>query len=126
MDWFQKLPGYRRSAPGYERRHMRRVPWLMAGGGVLIALAMISLRIWPPQDPLGDTLRQIDIKDAQLLTLLAFYWFVVMTSWIAAFIVMLMKGPAYVADAYPLSDADRPAPEPAAAPRNPGQNPAGR
>ena len=27
---------------------------------------------------------------------------------IAAFIVMVMKGPAYVADPYPLSDTDRP------------------
>jgi hypothetical protein len=28
---------------------------------------------------------------------------------LSAFIVMVMKGPAYVADAYPLSDADKPA-----------------
>jgi hypothetical protein len=108
MDWFRKLPGYRRTPPGFERQFMRWVPWLMFAGGLLVALAMISLRIWPPFDALGDTARQIDIRDAQLLTLLAFYWFVVLTMGTAAFIVMLMKGPAYVADAYPLSDADRP------------------
>lgn len=109
MDWFRKLPGYRRTPPGFERRFLRRVPWLMFAGGVLIALAMISMRIWPPHDPLGDTGRLVDIRDAQLLVLLAVYWWVVLVMGTAAFIVMLMKGPAYVADAYPLSDADRPA-----------------
>jgi hypothetical protein len=32
----------------------------------------------------------------------------VLTLGIAALIVMLAKGPAYVADAYPLIDSDRP------------------
>ncbi len=109
MDWFRKLPGYRRTPPGFERRFLRCVPWLLFGGAVLIALAMISMRIWPPQDALGDTTRLIDIRDAQLLVLLAVYGWVVLVMGTAAFIVMLMKGPAYVADAYPLSDADKPA-----------------
>jgi hypothetical protein len=34
----------------------------------------------------------------------------VLTVAIGAFIVMVMKGPAYVADAYPLEDADQPSP----------------
>ena len=37
-----------------------------------------------------------------------FFLGMVLTLAIAALIVMLSKGPAYVADAYPLIDSDRP------------------
>ena len=37
------------------------------------------------------------------------HWTVVLTLAIGCIIVMLMKGPAYVADAYHLNDSDRPA-----------------
>ena len=36
------------------------------------------------------------------------HWTVLFTAAIAAFIVVVMKGPAYVADAYPLNDSDTP------------------
>jgi len=36
------------------------------------------------------------------------HWTVVLTVAIAAFIVMVMKGPAYVADAYPVEDSEAP------------------
>ena len=47
--------------------------------------------------------------DIYVLGLLVLFWTAVFTVAIGAFVVMVMKGPAYVADAYPLSDADRPA-----------------
>lgn len=109
MGAFNRLPGYRPSPPGFERSFLRRVPALLFGGSLLAGVAMIAFRIWPPADPLGDGARMIDLRDAQLLTLLAFYWFIVLVMALAAFIVIVMKGPAYVADAYPLSDAERPA-----------------
>lgn len=108
MGAFNRLPGYRPSPPGFERVFLRRVPALLFAGSLLAGLVAISFRIWPPVDALGDSTRLIDLRDAQLLTLLAFYWFVVLTMALAAFIVIVMKGPAYVADAYPLSDAERP------------------
>ena len=42
------------------------------------------------------------------ISLLVLHWTVVFTVAIGAFIVLVMKGPAYVADAYPLEDADQP------------------
>jgi len=41
--------------------------------------------------------------------LMILFWTALFTVAIGAFVVMVMKGPAYVADAYPLSDSDRPA-----------------
>ena len=42
------------------------------------------------------------------ISLLVLHWTVVFTVAIGAFIVMVMKGPAYVADAYPMQGMDRP------------------
>ena len=43
---------------------------------------------------------------AIVISLIILHWTVVFTVGIAAFIVMMMKGPAYVADAYPLNEAE--------------------
>ena len=40
------------------------------------------------------------------LLLLILHWTVLFTVGIAAFIVMMMEGPAYVADAYPLDEVE--------------------
>ena len=37
-----------------------------------------------------------------------FHWVALLTVAMACMIVMVMKGPAYVADAYPLSHSDQP------------------
>ena len=44
-----------------------------------------------------------------MISAVILHWSIVCTVAIAAFIVMVMKGPAYVADAYPLEDSDNPA-----------------
>jgi hypothetical protein len=41
-----------------------------------------------------------------VVSLLSLHWTVVLTAAIACFIVLVAKGPAYVADAYPLPDDD--------------------
>jgi cytochrome b561 len=46
--------------------------------------------------------------DIYVISLVILHWTVVLTVGIAAFIIMLMKGPAYVADAYPLEEAATP------------------
>ena len=43
-----------------------------------------------------------------MISAVILHWSIVCTVAIAAFIVMVMKGPAYVADAYPLVDSDTP------------------
>ncbi len=46
--------------------------------------------------------------DIWVFALVFLHWNILLTLAIGAFIVMVMKGPAYVADAYPLVDADAP------------------
>ena len=43
-----------------------------------------------------------------MLGVVILHWTLVLTLAIGCAIVMLMKGPAYVADAYPLVESDRP------------------
>jgi hypothetical protein len=43
-----------------------------------------------------------------VISFVILHWTVVVTVGIAAFIVMVMKGPAYVADPYPLNEAETP------------------
>ena len=46
-----------------------------------------------------DAAQAIMTTDIYVISLIILHWTVVLTIGIAAFIVMLMKGPAYVADA---------------------------
>jgi hypothetical protein len=46
--------------------------------------------------------------DIYVISLIILHWTVIFTVGIAAVIVMVMKGPAYVADPYPLQDTDSP------------------
>jgi len=46
--------------------------------------------------------------DIYAISLLFLHWAVILVVAIAAFIVLVMKGPAYVADPYPLIESDTP------------------
>lgn len=109
MNWLRKLPNSRRYPPGLEWRLLRRMPQILLLGTVLPVLAALAARLWPiegsPQ-AVAATLKLVDIYAISAVTL---HWTLVLTVSIACVIVWLMKGPGYVADAYPLPDADRPA-----------------
>jgi hypothetical protein len=110
MTWLRKLPNSRRYPPGLEWRLLRRMPLILGTGTLLPALVALMARVWPisgsPQE-IAATLRMVDIYAIGTVTL---HWTLVLTVSIACVIVWLMKGPAYVADAYPLPDRDRPLP----------------
>lgn len=108
VDLFQRLPGARRTPAGFERtvlRHLPRALWL---GTLLLALPSLLVRAlgggWGDTD--SDTLTMsVDVYVAALVFL---HWNLLLTVAIGAFIVMVMKGPAYVADAYPFERTDPP------------------
>lgn len=110
MTWLRKLPNSRRHPPGLEWRLLRRMPLILVIGTLLPALAAVMARAWPiggsPQE-IAATHRMVDIYAIGTVSL---HWTLVLTVTIACVIVWLMKGPAYVADAYPLPDRDRPLP----------------
>lgn len=110
MRLFNKLPGYVRAAPGLERVVLLHMPWIFTVGAALFMAPSILLRldIWWDLHPLRrDAI--ISIVDIYATGGFILYCNLVIATTIGAFVVLVMKGPAYVADAYPLIDADTPA-----------------
>jgi hypothetical protein len=111
MNLFNRLPGFTRSPAGVERIVLRRLPAVLIAGSLVLGLPSVISRIvfWPGSD--SDTLVRIATVDIFAISVLVLYWTAVLTVALAATIVLVMKGPAYVADPYPLPDADRPLPQ---------------
>jgi hypothetical protein len=101
MNGFNKLPGFVRSAPGLEQRIWVRLPaiWLW---GTLLPLVLVGLDwgfalLAAPSDGSAQLLRSYTMIGVVVL-----HGSLVLTLGLGCFIVKVMKGPAYVADAYPL------------------------
>jgi hypothetical protein len=110
MSMFNKLPGFERAPAGLEWVLLRRMPMFALAGTVLPPLcygAMQLAAVWASDVVSAKLATSIEIALASLVIL---YWTIVFTVALACVIVMIAKGPAYVADAYPLPDADAPLP----------------
>lgn len=106
MGLFNKLPGFQRSSAGVERKILRAIPSVLTIGLGILMLPSLFLRLtgrssWDPSEA-------VSMIDIYAMGAILFYVNMVIVVGTGALIVMLMKGPAYVADAYPLDDADSP------------------
>lgn len=110
MTLFNKLPGFVRTPPGQERVILRRLPRVLVFGSLLLALPSLLVRLLGTALSEGNIAGQIMTVDIYGISLIILHWTVVFTVAIAAFIVLVMKGPAYVADPYPLDEAEQPGP----------------
>jgi uncharacterized protein YjeT (DUF2065 family) len=108
MNLFNQLPGFARSPAGFERVVLRRLPAVLLAGSLVLGLPSVIARIAPWSGNDADALVRIATIDIVAIGVLILHWTAVLTVAIAASIVLVMKGPAYVADPYPLPDADRP------------------
>ena len=108
MNAFNRLPGAQPTPPGRERDVLRRLPQLLCYGTLTIALVPLGARWFPWIGSASEIELRITGIDIYAISVVVLLWTVVLTVAIAAFIVMVMKGPAYVADAYVLDDADTP------------------
>ena len=121
IDPFTKLPGFKKSPAGLERKILRLIPKVFLIGTLMIFIPSLFVRIWNINEApwmVGKLITTIDIYAFGLLSVL---WTGILTVGVGALTVMVMKGPAYVADAYPLPDADRPRPLGQAEPAMPVQ-----
>ena len=109
MDPFKKLPGFVRSPPGMERRVLARLPRILLLGTVLLCLPALAVRLYVWLADVFDPTALVTTVDIFTIGLVILHWTVVVVVAFYAFIVFVMKGPAYVADPYPLEDADKPA-----------------
>lgn len=109
MKPFTILPGFVKTLPGLERVVLGALPKVLVVGSLLLLLPSLIARFWPLAGSETEVAMQMTTVDIYVISLIILHWTVVFTVAIAAFIVLVMKGPAYVADAYPLEDADEPA-----------------
>jgi hypothetical protein len=110
VDLFTKLPGFQKTPAGLERKILRLLPKVLLMGTTIIALPSLIVRVWSMSDAPYLVSKLITTVDIYTFSLLATLWTALFTFAIGAFTVMVMKGPAYVADAYPLIDSDAPRP----------------
>ena len=103
MNLFNKLPGFVRSAPGWEQRIWRRLPAILLCGTLLpLLLSGLNHLLAPAVPATGGSEGALLMWDYALWGVVALHWNLVLTLGLGCVIVRVMKGPAYVADAYPL------------------------
>ena len=106
MDFFKRLHN-RVERPGLELLILRKLPRITLLGTLLPAVLSVLVRVLPPQ--LGvDVAKHIRSVDIFAIATTVTFWTAVLTVAIGCVVVHVMKGPAYVADAYPVEHADRP------------------
>jgi len=110
MNLFNRLPGFARAPAGLERALLRRLPLIALAGTALPLLCLLAVRLaaaWASSDAAAKVAMNFEIALASITVL---YWTIVFTVALGCLIVAIAKGPAYVADAYPVPDADAPLP----------------
>jgi hypothetical protein len=105
MDALQKLPGFQRTPYGLECRILRRLPLALLLSLLVPALVSLLARaLLPNVEPgaLGarEAERLLPLIDYLMIGAGSLLWFLGATLGMGCIIVWLMKGPAYVADAY--------------------------
>ena len=105
---FNRLPGFQQTPAGQERTVLRLLPKALMLGTLLLCLPSLAVRLWWASAPAHEVATRITTVDIYAISVLVLHWTVVFTVGIGAVIVMVMKGPAYVADAYPMEGMDRP------------------
>jgi len=105
MNLFNKLPGFVRSAPGLEQRIWRHLPAILLWGTLLpLLLAGVNHALALAASPPGIADGALLLWDYTMYGVVVLHWTLVLTLALGSFIVRVMKGPAYVADAYPLPE----------------------
>jgi hypothetical protein len=103
MNLFNKLPGFERSAPGWEQIIWRRLPAFLLWGTLLpLGFSGLNHLLSPPDVDAGAAAAALLLWDYKMIGVVVLHWTLVLTVALGCFIVRVMKGPAYVADAYPL------------------------
>jgi hypothetical protein len=107
MKMLHPLPESRPSPAGMERRVLRVMPAMLALGTMLPALYVLGLHLLALGGP-DEMMRKVEMARYVATGAIILNLMVVMQVAMLAGIVVLMKGRAYVADAYPLPDSARP------------------
>jgi hypothetical protein len=102
IDFFKKLPNSTRYPIGIEWPLLKKIPWIFIIGTLLILSPALTIYF-----------KNTIITAAQYKTIyiclgaMFTYWFFVGVVAIGCVLIMIMKGPGYVADAYELPKEDK-------------------
>lgn len=98
--YFKKLPGFQRSPTGREWWLLKRLPKIFLIGTALLLTVGAYLYF-------DTAVHTEQLKVVYWIPGLLFsYWFFVGAAFIGCIVVIIMKGPAYVADEYQLPKED--------------------
>ncbi len=93
--------------PGLERAILRLLPKALLVGTMIPVSLSVLVRVLPPANAADPAKAILNVDIFSFATALTF-WIAVLTVAIGCVIVAIMKGPAYVADPYPVAHASRP------------------
>jgi hypothetical protein len=106
MNLFNKLSGFQRSPAGLEWRIWKKLHIFLFAGTALPLLAAATVYaadwLWPNAQPNNKP----DLFLYIMLGLITLDWTLVLALAIGCAIVIIMKGPAYIADAYALEQSE--------------------
>lgn len=101
-----------RHPPGLERDLLRKIPKYLLASIMIPLLMVIFVRLPPIENLFASTVAEIEKLHTTIdyLSIAIFVGVlpVILALFIGCIVVILMKGPAYVADAYDVEDADKP------------------
>jgi hypothetical protein len=107
MSFLRKLSP-RPEPPGHEIAILRMLPRLaLVGTAVPILIAGLA-RLVIDEGSVAEIAKQVRSVDIFCIAALITIWTAIVTVGIGSFVVFVMKGPAYGADSYEVSHADRP------------------
>ena len=109
MKLLNKLPNSIREAPGLEWAIFKKLPATLLLGTLVPLVISVSNRLLPPEGSMEQIAKHIKDVDILLIATAVTIWTAVLTIAIGCVVVILMKGPAYVADAYDMMDSETPA-----------------
>ena len=108
MNWLKKLSPTRREASGLEWTLWRKLPLIFLAGTALPLLVLGLVHLLANPQASAQQARWLQMADYVVGGVVVFHWSMVLTVGIGCVIVMVMKGPGYVADGYLVSHSDKP------------------
>jgi hypothetical protein len=108
MNWLKKLSPTRREASGLEWTLWRKLPLILLAGTALPLMVLGVVHLLTDPEPSAQQARWLQLADYVVGGVIIFHWTMVLTLGIGCVIVIVMKGPGYVADGYLVSHSDKP------------------
>lgn len=102
MALLNRLSGFTRSPHGREWALLKRLPAILALGTALPGAVAVAVWWGASSQPAADEAQDLLLLTYRLIGLVVLHWTLVLTVAIGCVIVLVMKGPAFVADAYAL------------------------